>query len=1588
MSDALMASVLKSLPKNASAGLKTFAQTFIRQTGPGDLIPFTATSLADLIESHHEFSEKRKPQKNFLSVSTPSPVPGGTATGTIIDIVTDDMAFLVDSVAAEINRRGYLIGCLLHPIIDKTSHIHIRLGSNLSPPAAEALCASLEEVLEDVRLANRDWPGMLTKLKEARTDLLSCAPRGVAREDIEEVGAFLDYMIDNNFTLLGSREYYFSEKAGEIHSVTLKDSGLGVLRDSRRPAYISGKDYSLPEHLTRLRRSQPPLSISKTNRRSTVHRAVPMDTVAIKTYSPDGSVKGERLFIGLFTSVTYSRSVVDIPWLRTKMEAVMKAAGVAPASHDWRALRHILEKYPRDELFQTDPADLKKIATGILTLQERQRIALYTRKDPFGRYVSCLVYVPRDRYETRLRRKIQAILEESLSGTTSNFYTTLDDSLFARVMFVISINQKSPPKFDTALIESRLQEAGRTWPERMEAALSSRKDREDRTLALYSRYREAFPSAYQEALSADEALQDIDLVEKTLKSGQVCLNLRFPGGLENAVSSFHLRLSSPEQPVALSDILPLLENAGLRIIAEIPYALTPVMDETTRKTVWLQDFHVTSSVPVTPSRIKTPFETILEKVWAGDIGNDTLNRLCLSADLAWRDIMILRAYVRYLRQTGYPFGSNYIRQALTDHPTIAAQLVTMFRSLFDPQNPSRSEATTTACIQTIDRSLEAVKSSDQDRILRSLRGLVQATLRTNFFQTDEAGQPKAYLSFKIDSRQVPELPDPRPLVEIFVWSVRMEGIHLRGDRIARGGIRWSDRPEDFRTEILGLMKAQTVKNAIIVPMGAKGGFVLKAPLGDPSPKALREEAIACYQTLVRGLLDLTDNRVGTRIVPPRDTVRRDSDDPYLVVAADKGTASFSDIANTLSKEYGFWLGDAFASGGSSGYDHKGMGITAKGAWESVKRHFRELNHDTQSAPFEVVGVGDMGGDVFGNAMILSDKIRLIGAFNHLHVFCDPDPDPAPSFQERKRLFEAVAGWDQYDPRILSKGGRIFARSEKLLTLTPEIRKRLDIDREKITPTDLVQALLRARTDLLWFGGIGTYVKSGRETHADVGDKSNDSLRVNATDLRTRVIGEGANLAMTQRGRIEFAEKGGRLNTDFIDNSGGVDCSDHEVNIKILLAGAMNGKTPKLTLPARDRLLESMTGEVAALVLRDNYQQTQALSLAESSAVETLRLQADFISDLEREQGLNRALEGLPDEEIVQIRLRQGKGLTRPELAILLAYAKILFTRDILASNIPDSPEMSDWVSGYFPTPLRKKYENEILSHRLKREIVATSLSNELTNRFGPTFVKSRMDKTGSDASSVARAYLLVRKALDLPGVWTRIEALDGKVPALLQTKALGEIVRLGRIVITWLLTHKPEILQPSKEREAFCNGLSQLQKDIPSILTEDLADAAVRRARAWQADGFPEDLARHLSLLPVLPPACDIVRIAVDQRRDLKFAGQIYFSLGSRFHFDWLRQQARFIHTEDRWKNEALEGVITELYASQAGLAARILHDSADLPKTKAVPARKIVDTWMSTHASLTAQIDPVLEDIRRAATLDLPMLVIAEQRLRNLYET
>lgn len=1577
--------------------MKNFSKTLFHTIPESDLSELSDCEKGEIIKTHYELNdarEKGKPQIKISRTSCKNP----SDERTVIDIVSDDKPFLVDSVVAEINRHSLLIDFLIHPYLYadfssnskksphasnkksthsiRQSHIHIRLHRLIPKSMEKVLNRGLKRAMIDVGLATSDWHEMRDIVVKAHENI---AKNGLKNQDNKEYIEFLKYIHQDNFTLLGYRYYNTQKKPASLK----KNSGLGLLKPKRDIDFLENFKEDIPELFNQLSNQEKSLYIFKINRDSSVHRRVPVDAIAIQDIDKDGDVRGMHLIIGLFTSVTYSRSVTDIPYLRLKVEKVIKKAAFPSGGHDDKALRHILEKYPRDELFQIDIKKLHQTSLSILRLQERQRIALFMRSDMFRKSVACLIYIPRDRFETRMRHKFERILENELNGKTTAYYTSLDDSVFARIILLIESNKKSISKADEKRLELLLRQEGRAWDEALAEVINVKYGADaDYFIEHYS---EAFPSAYRETYLPTKALNDIDVIDNLAEDETISVSFyRDKFCKENEL---RLKVYLRDHPVILADVLPILKNMGLRVISELPFKIKINKDDQ-KEYIWIHDFVMQSDARDLEKRvpiIKGLAERAFKMIWHRKMQNDRLNELVISAAMDWREVKILRTYVHYTQQLGNPYSRNYISEALTKHPEVSRLLVDIFFARLDPAKEKESEKYARACSLVINDELEAVSSLDEDRILRSILNLIEATLRTNYFQLDKNDQPKDYLSVKIDSNRVEGMPEPKPYREIFVYSPRVEGIHLRGGPIARGGLRWSDRPEDYRTEVLGLKKAQMVKNAVIVPVGSKGGFVLKNPPSEGGRAALQAEAIECYKIFIRGLLDITDNRKGKKIVPPANTVRRDDDDPYLVVAADKGTATFSDIANSLSQEYGFWLDDAFASGGSAGYDHKVMGITARGAWESVMRHFRELNHDIQTQEFDVIGVGDMGGDVFGNGMLLSKKIRLIGAFNHLHIFCDPEPDPEKTWEERKRLFDDVKGWDAYNKDLLSKGGRIYSRADKTLQLTPEIQKRFNIQKEKVSPFELMNAMLKAKTDLLWFGGIGTYVKAETETNVQVGDKANDSIRVNAKELHAKVIGEGANLAVTQLGRIEFAKNGGALNADFIDNSGGVDSSDHEVNIKILLQAVMEDKNSKMTLSSRNKLLESMTETVAEHVLNNSRTQAEAISLMELQATEKLPLQSDLITQFENDFGLNRQLEGLPDQEAINIRLRLGKSLTRPELSVLQAYAKIELTKDLLETSIPDQPSLTPWLISYFPHQLHKKHKKEIKSHRLGREIIAMKLANNIVNRMGPGFVKNMRDQTGAKLESIVKAYLIAKDIIGLPQLWKDINDPKLSILAYVRLRALKTLSDLTQELTLWFLKYRPQHLDIEKHVSFYKPEMEELQKIMIECLPENIADTVENRRNSLMADGFTNDLSEILALAPKLKHSIDIIYATGSQKgRTLKNVVTTYFLISDYFGFNWLLQKAEHIESEDRWNEQAKKSQVEHLQRVQANLCEKIL---TDLKQKKKITQGDI-EEWSEKRSEGVQKIQSMITQFKRSGSFDLAMLTLASNALQSICDT
>ncbi len=1615
-----------------------FLRSYYSTVLPDEVLSAPPESLLGAVLALWTLGQQRTAEAPKLHLYNPNFAEHGwQSRHTVLEAVNDDMPFLVDSLSAALNEADLTLHQVIHPVIycrrdadgqllevcprdtedaRAESFIHIELDLVADAAALQALADRLHSVLEDVRLAVQDWQAMRSQLHRLLEEL-ETTPPPLAEEDCAEGTQFLRWLDDNNFTFLGYREAVIESDDQGDSLRALLDTSLGILRKPETLEHYSGPQL-LEETRADFAQRRELLLVTKSSHRSTVHRPVHLDYIGVRRFAPDGRVIGEVRFLGLFTSTAYNSSARKIPLLRRKVARTVERAGFEGASHDGKALVHILETYPRDELFQISEDDLLRTSRGILRIQERQRLAMFVREDPFQRFVSCLVFVPRDRFNTELRLNIRGILESAFDGQVTAFYTQLSDLPLAQVHFVVKTTAGRIPRYDPRQIEEQLASAARTWQDRLQQVLIDKRP-EAQARELARRYGDAFSVAYRDNFPPESALADIDTIEEVLSGRPLGLSLYRK--LTDKAHEARFKIYHLGRALPLSEVLPKLESMGLRVISEVPYEVQPWLEDDeapqlsgsgSTASVWIRDFdlHQAEGVGFDVGAVKESFEATLRQVWAGGIEDDGFNQLVLRAGLTSRQVVVLRAYCRYMRQIGITFSQRYIEATLSRNADLARLLIELFYLRFDPHPSSLKSGPKKGSLQeaSLDgndgsrdeairelrrkkrQALDLVQNVDEDRIVRLFWELIEATLRTNFFQTvhDDQGveRPKSYLSFKFDCSKISELPKPRPRFEIFVYSPSFEGIHLRGGSVARGGLRWSDRLEDFRTEILGLMKAQMVKNAVIVPVGSKGGFVVKHPPAER--EAQLQAGQDCYRGFIRGLLDVTDNLRDGAVEPPPAVVRHDGDDPYLVVAADKGTATFSDLANSVAAEVDFWLGDAFASGGSAGYDHKKMGITARGAWECVKRHFRELGVDVQNQSVTAVGVGDMSGDVFGNGMLLSKHLRLIGAFNHLHIFVDPDPDPATSFAERQRLFELPrSSWLDYDTKLLSPGGAIFDRQAKTLKLTPQIRQLLGLELDEITPTELIRALLTAEIDLLWFGGIGTYVKASNEHHSDTGDRANDAVRVNGIELRCRVVGEGANLGLTQRGRIEYALHGGprqddgrgyggRLNTDFIDNSGGVDCSDHEVNIKILLGGVVaNGD---LTIKHRDQLLEEMTDEVADLVLRDNYLQSQAISVEAARGLEALSHQRRMMRRLERSGKLDRALEFLPDEESLTRRQHEGgQGLSRPEISVLLSYSKLVLFEQLLDSDLPDDPLLLEDLVRYFPTPLQQRFRPQIEHHRLRREIIATHATNSMVNRVGPTFVTRMVESTGMPGSQIARAYLVARDAFRMRPLWSQIEALDNQVDTRLQLRMLLDTGEIVKQAVAWLL-HQNRSIDITAAVTELAPGVEALRQHLDQILPANRREHLEARATELCEQGVPDELAHQIASLRFLISTFDIVRIA-REGRSIPEVAEAYFQIGERFHLVWLREATAALEHHTPMQRDAISALMEDLYAHQRDLT----HLALRSPDGDAWTA---TETWLDQNREEVEPVIEVLEEAHGAKTgPDLATLTVANHQLRRL---
>lgn len=1585
----------RELPKPQARQAGVLARCLYRRVPEDELAACPVERLSGTVRSLLDFAREREPGIPLVRIFNPTEEEHGwNSTHTVVEIVNDDMPFLVDSVSMAISRQDISVHLILHPLLrvkrdgdgviqavhqdtgtDDSglieSVLHFEIDRQTEKRVLDRLRRDIDRALGDVRAVVADWRPMRDMALSLCKQLAKLG-KPVRKERIKEAEEFLRWIAEDHFTFLGYREYEVVKENGDEVLEADTATGLGLLKD-REQSSSRRSIRELAQQAAELEREPESLIVTKTNARATVHRPGYMDYIGVLRYDKDGRVVGEHRFIGLFTSGAYTRRPWDVPLVRRKVEMVMERSTLRKHSHAGKALAHILETLPRDELFQSSEIELYELATGILNLQERLRTRLFIRRDRFGRFFSCLVFIPRERFNTEVREEIQVILKRALKGERVDYNVQVGESVLARVHVIIRPRLGQEVKYDVQEIERKLEQAVRSWSDELQDALVRRLG-EEQGVKLANRFGRAFPAAYMEDVSGWVASHDVERLDALEGPDDIRMSLYRPR--KQRAGELRFKIFRYDATIQLSVALPILENMGLRIVSERPYEIR--MPDGRR--LWIQDFDMSPEVTegLDLSKVRNNFQAAFAGVFRGEIENDGFNRLVLAAGLKGRQVGVLRAYCKYLLQTGVPFSQTYMEETLAAHPDIVQLLVSLFEARFQPGKNDDRDKQQAHCVRGLDTALEHVNSLDEDRILRAFISVILATIRTNHYQTLADGSRPGYTAFKLESRRITELPKPKPMYEVFVCSTRVEAIHLRGGKVARGGLRWSDRREDFRTEVLGLMKAQTVKNTMIVPVGSKGGFVCKRlpPGGDR--EEIQQEVVYCYRTFINALLELTDNLQAGKVVHPDKVVRHDDDDPYLVVAADKGTATFSDLANEVAEAHHFWLGDAFASGGSHGYDHKKMGITARGGWESVKRHFRELGKDIQTEPFTVVGIGDMGGDVFGNGMLLSRQIRLQAAFNHMHIFLDPDPDPEASFQERQRLFDLPRStWADYDQDLISRGGGIFERSAKQVTLSPEVRDMLGIDEVSMTPNELIRELLKAPVELLWNGGIGTYVKAEGETNLEVGDRANDAVRVDGRELRCEVVGEGGNLGLTQRGRIEYALNGGRINTDFIDNSGGVDCSDHEVNIKILFNEVM--AAGKLDLEQRNELLGRMTDEVADLVLRNNYLQTQALSMLEAQAIQRLGEFAHFIRVLERRGTLDRSLEFLPDAERIRERRALGQGLTRPELSVLLSYSKISIYSELLDSDVPEDPYLSRELVRYFPKPLQEDFSEFIEQHRLRREIIATQVTNSMVNRMGAAFALRLREDTGATPAEVAKAYTIAREVFNARELWELIEGLDNQVSASVQVEMILQVWRLLRHATRWMLTRHRQELAITESVNTYQPGIERLSQIVSEAAGESDQEPLTTIPAQLMEKGVPEDLATRIGVLPALNPGLDIVEVANAKQLPVELVARVYFQLGEKLRLRWLRTQIEVLPVDGQWHAQARGALRGELYRRHRQLTAAVLDRGVE------ETAGKAVSRWMKAHQDEVNHVKRMFADMRTLDVLDFATLSVAIRSLEQL---
>ncbi|ASJ75581.1 NAD-glutamate dehydrogenase [Granulosicoccus antarcticus] len=1579
---ALIETIMEALPRSLDAShkeqLTQFIPAYFEYVPNEELAQISADDLAGTALAHWQLARNQGDETHSHAVYNPTfDKHGWQSAHTIIQIVARDQSWLVSSMHANLERLGHTVHRIIHPILSvertaegqwlrltdtapKESLIHIEIDA-ITEEDQPTVRQSIDELFKTLAIIRHDSAAVRSQLESIADSV----------ENTEQ-SEFVRWLDERQFACLGYAQLQLGDGFTALHHST------GVVHGSEQLSGWNTADL-MPDGLdgesldTAFADNAP--VVCKAGHASPIIRNEPADLIMYARRDANGKLTHIDCIVGLFITGLQNEAVSSIPWMRERVERVINASGTTTESHDGKAIAATLRGLPRAMLMQTRSNDLLSMASGIVALQERQQVRLFNSTDSLGRFSNCLVYIPRDAYSRDLRLTIEQILITHIDGISAGFDTRFSsESALARLHFII---QKNPPfirDIDWDSIEQRIRQAAITWTDRLESTLRENHD-EVTAMRLLRRYCTAFPSSYREDYSARAAAADVDFIEHSLPEEAPVMS--FYRHIVADSGTINFKLFAKYQPVSLSDVIPVIENMGLRVESEHPFEVRGA----NAPPVWIHEFtvqqtnqNVSQETDDSAIRIQTAFDHI----WRGDVENDGFNRLILDASLEWRQVVILRALCKYLLQINVPFSQAYMIDSLIANAPITRLLVELFETRFKPGTDSAQSQQMTALLDNIDAQLDSIVSLDEDRILRAYRNVILATLRTNFYRTDEQGQLRDYLSFKLDSKAVPDLPLPRPMVEVFVYSSKVEGIHLRGGPVARGGLRWSDRREDYRTEVLGLMKAQMVKNAVIVPVGSKGGFYVKAAL-PPEREAMMAIVIDCYRTFLSGLLDITDNLDGATVIPPPDVVRYDKDDPYLVVAADKGTATFSDYANEVAIKYGFWLGDAFASGGSVGYDHKKMGITARGAWESVKRHFRNLAINTQKDEFTTVGIGDMAGDVFGNGMLLSPHLKLVAAFNHQHIFIDPSPNASLTFAERQRLFNLPrSSWSDYDSSLISAGGGIFSRQAKQIELSPEAQQILGTDQAKLTPTALISVILQAPVDLLWNGGIGTYVKAASQTHADAADRANDSLRINGAQLRAKVVGEGGNLGFTQLGRIEFAQNGGLIYTDAIDNSAGVDCSDHEVNIKILANAIVAGDD--MTIKQRDQLLESMTTDVGLHVLRDNYLQTQCIDLCVVDGPAALNEQSRFMQHLESIGRLDRTIEYLPEAEEIADRMAHNRGLVRPEIAVLVSYSKMVMFDDLMGSNFSADPSLESVLMDYFPQALTSGYREQILQHRLRPEIIATIVTNDVVNRLGPTFTLRMRQELNATASDVGAAFVIVKHIFRLPELWASIEELDNQIDAIEQYRMQILVRGLVERATHWLIRTRKTGSNIHALVEQFRSGLDELIEAMPDCLSGVEQATLEQRVNHFVQAGAPTETATAVARVVPLSSAMDIVEIARSLSQPVADVASVYFALGQHLDLSWLRERIGELVVTSHWHKLATAELRGDLHYQQRHLCAEVVGVT-----DASLPALERVSGWANQHATAISQYQSLMTELKANTSIDFAMLSLAINEVHRL---